>query len=68
VKELSASREKISQLEIQHHRVNVAYTDVKSQIQHGDFKIENYDRIKTSVTYIITADILIAEREVQRSV
>ena len=49
VKQLSAEKEKNSQLEMRHHRVNLAYADVKSQIQHGDYKIENYDRVKTSV-------------------
>jgi len=41
----------MSQLEMQHHRINIAYADVKSQIQHGDYKIENYDRVKTLVTH-----------------
>lgn len=49
VKELSVEKEKNVQLEMQHHRINVAYVDVKSQVQHGDYKIENYDRVKTSV-------------------
>jgi len=61
LKELSAEKEKMSQLEMQHHRVNIAYADVKSQIQHGDYKIENYDRVKTSVTCITTAHIFIAK-------
>ena len=34
---------------MQHRRVNLAFADVKSQVQHGDYKIENYDRVKTSV-------------------
>jgi len=49
VQELTAETEKKTQLEMQHHRVNLAYADVKSQIQHGDYKIENYDRVKKSV-------------------
>jgi len=47
MKELCGVKEQKSQLETQLHRLNLAYTDVKSQIQHGDFKIDNYDRIKT---------------------
>jgi len=49
VQELSAEKEQKSQLEMQHHRLNLAYADLKSQIQHGDYKIENYDRVKTCV-------------------
>jgi len=49
VQELSAEKELKSQLEMQHHRLNLAHADVKSQIQHGDYKIENYNRVKTCV-------------------
>jgi len=49
VKDLSAQKEKTSQLEMRHHRVNLAYADVKAQVQHGDYKIEHYDHVKTLV-------------------
>ena len=49
VQELSVEKESMCQLEVQHHRVNLAFADVKSLVQHGDYKIENYDRVKTYV-------------------
>lgn len=44
--ELNAEKEARSQLEQKHNRLSLAYADVKSQVQHGDYKIENYDRVK----------------------
>jgi len=49
MQELAAEKERLSQLEVRHQRVNLAYVDVKSQVQHGDYKIENYDHVKMSV-------------------
>ena len=49
VQELSAEKEQKSQLEMQLYRLSAAYADVKTQVQHGDYKIDNYDRVKTYV-------------------
>jgi len=40
------------QLEMQFRRLNIALTDMKSLVQHDDYKIENYDRIKMSVSLL----------------
>jgi hypothetical protein len=44
--DLATEKETRSQVEIKHQRMSLAYADLKSQIQHGDFKLENYDRVK----------------------
>lgn len=42
-------KEKHSELEVRHARLSASYADVRSQIQQGDYKIDNYDRVKRSV-------------------
>lgn len=34
------------QIDTKHQRLMLAFADVKGQVQHGDFKIENYDKVK----------------------
>ena len=33
-------------LQIEHQKIALLYADTKTKIQHGDYKIENYDKVK----------------------
>lgn len=44
--EYDTLKQKNESLGIKHSKVSIAYADMKSQVQSGDFKIENYDKIK----------------------
>ena len=49
MQELTAEKEARAQMELKHGRLGLAYADVKAQVQTGDYKIENYDRVKAYV-------------------
>ncbi|ELU12770.1 hypothetical protein CAPTEDRAFT_192595 [Capitella teleta] len=44
--DLEDTKHKLSDLEMKHQRLTLAFADMKTQVKAGDFKIENYDRVK----------------------
>ena len=46
MKDLDEEKKQRGQLEVRNQRLADSLNEVKGQVQHGDYKIENYDRVK----------------------
>ena len=52
--ELEHVKQTMAALDLRHQKLSLAYADTKQLVKQGDYKIENYDRVKVYDFFIET--------------